>query len=606
MKNIFFLSVVAGATLLAGCSNEVEDESLTKTCDGPWVAPKIVDTPTADWFGEPGVTMHAGLERLTKDPFNKDFILADVNFNQKRWFTNFSGDISGRFIEVASAVSTRAKPWPPVLTSVLDEIVSCQKEDGHFGVPIDWNKPIDFDPTTDQTVMMPTLWGNGRLFLGLTTAAERFGRADILNAAKKLGDFYVNTVYPRFCDPNKMSEYKTEGQYASAYVTCVFEGMEGLVNLYLLTKDQRYLDTACKMADFNEPFDVVPVGHSHGSLSQSCALMRIYEVTGQDKYLQRVIKRWEEVVSGGYVNPTGGVLEKFWVKNNRDEGCSEADWLRLNLLLWKETGITKYLDMAERLLWNEIIPNQWNTGGFGHRFIACDDQGPYAFMKPSQESLWCCTFHVDLALHQMVSYLALGTDQGIWYNFPMYFSTVTEVNGATWLIKSNPTDTSDRPEPVIGVTVELMSELGTPIPSMFVRVPFWADNVQVFAYRTGDEKEKLDVTVQESKVQGRNILNICTSERMEKETMKYTILYSMKPFIEDRKFNRLDVAKMQQEGIETLTNVVVHQGPLIYMNKNSGEIETIAYNQITEKMEPYIALTNKWDPHAFVCNILLK
>jgi len=34
-------------------------------------------------------------------------------------------------------------------------------------------------------------------------------------------------------------------------------------------------------------------------------------------------------------------------KYERDEGCAEADWLRLNLSLWRLTGQDRYLDAAE-------------------------------------------------------------------------------------------------------------------------------------------------------------------------------------------------------------------------------------------------------------------
>src|SRR5208283_1974064 len=134
------------------------------------------------------------------------------------------------------------------------------------------------------------------------------------------------------------------------------------------------------MADFHEAYDTLPVDHAHGSLSEHEALLLLYEDTGEVRYLQRVTNRWNRIVREGFVNPTGGVLEKFWVTGyNRDEGCAETDWLRLNLMLWQNTGDTRYLDMAERVLWNEYLANQWPDGGYGHRFIGCDDVGPFAY-----------------------------------------------------------------------------------------------------------------------------------------------------------------------------------------------------------------------------------
>lgn len=42
------------------------------------------------------------LKRLQGPEFNEQFLIADLDFNQERWFTNYSGDISGRFLEIMS------------------------------------------------------------------------------------------------------------------------------------------------------------------------------------------------------------------------------------------------------------------------------------------------------------------------------------------------------------------------------------------------------------------------------------------------------------------------------------------------------------------------
>lgn len=391
-----------------------------------------------------GKMYQSGIERMAKEPFDLNFVLADVNFNMKRMFTNFSGDISGRFIEVCSSYSEGGDAFPGFLKEVVEKIVQYQKPDGHFGADVNWQDKLDTFNDTDNAKMMPILWGNGRLLLGLIAAWKTFGEQQTLAAAKKLGDFYVNTVEPRFCDATHMAEYKFEAPgYASAYVTCVYEGMEGLVQLYRATKDRRYLDCVCKMADFHEEFDVLPVRHSHGSLSEHNALVLIYEETGDKKYLNRVTKRWTDAVEGGYINVCGSVLEKFWVTGyNRDEGCTEADWLRLNLMLWRNTKDDKYLDMAERLLYNGYIANQWPTGGFGHRFMGVDENGPFSYQKYSQESVWCCSFHCPMGLYDFKRYLVVGTDGkdgtpgAIRYNFGKIFESLVKVDGNDWTVKS--------------------------------------------------------------------------------------------------------------------------------------------------------------------------
>ena len=85
---------------------------------------------------------------------------------------------------------------------------------------------------------MPLFWGNGRLLLGLTAASRRFQKPQMLAAARRLGDFYATVGLDVFCDPARTNEYNQASAYAGAYVTCYFEGMEGLVQLYRLTADK--------------------------------------------------------------------------------------------------------------------------------------------------------------------------------------------------------------------------------------------------------------------------------------------------------------------------------------------------------------------------------
>jgi DUF1680 family protein len=538
-----------------------------------------------------------GLARISREPFTVPFLLADLNFGVGRWFTNFSGDMSGRFMELAALTSSPEHPQPALL-GVLAQAPQFQKADGHFGADVDWQQPIDFSVGSDQTTMMPILWGNGRLLLGLVAGYERFGQTNLIEAARKLGDFYVNVVADRFCDPKRADEYRQPASYACKYVTCVFEGMEGLVQLYRATHDRRYLQTARRMADFHEAYDTLPVDHAHGSLSEHEALLLLYEDTGDVRYLQRVTNRWNRIVREGFVNPTGGVLEKFWITGcNRDEGCAEADWLRLNLMLWRNTGDTRYLDMAERVLCNEYLANQWPDGGYGHRFIGCDDIGPFAYQKPSQESLWCCSFHGPLGLHQLKSYLAVALPDGnLCLNFPANFTTPVKVGKSEWTITSTTAPTQDNA--LVCYEVKLASEQQASIPVQ-VRFPEWAEKVVVQA---GGK------SVSASRKGGYFCLGPMASGA------KLQIAYYASPFLENRRLERLALPTSLPA---TLTNVVVRLGPSVLMNANSGEIQSISmkvgatglqisHEETASVLTSWYQLKNSGEPHAFIFNANLN
>ena len=117
--------------------------------------------------------------------------------------------------------------------------------------------------------------------------------------------------------------------------------------------------------------------------------------------------------------PLGGVGEKFHVSYASDEGCSEADWLRLNLKLWHITGEVRFLEMAERLLWNHYAMNRTANGGYGHHNFVCDPTGPLLMQPQFTEAVWCCTFHGLLGLHTLKSHIVTGSGEELSVNFPL-------------------------------------------------------------------------------------------------------------------------------------------------------------------------------------------
>jgi hypothetical protein len=386
-----------------------------------WRRPELVDPRTVQLGGPLGQMFDRSLARIARPPYESvSFVRSDVSFEHKRWFTNYSGDCSGRFIELASLTSPPGKKEPAILADLLESITRYQKGDGHYGAEVDWPASLD-NAEVLRNKVMPIFWGNGRLLIGLLAAYEQYKAERLLASAKKLGDFYIATA-DIFCDPAKEQKYRGTATYAEGYVTCYFEGMEGLTALSRITGDKKYLGQADRMADFFEKFDKLPLDHSHGNLSAQLAMLYLYEATGKPEYLTRVAARWDQAVRGGYVNAIGGIGEKFITRPERDEGCSECDWLRVNLELWRATGQTKYLDMAERLLWNHYRVNQFPSGGFGHRRLFCDDKGVVAIGRYDQEAEWCCVFHGALGLNALRSYLAVGTADAIYLNFFVDFT----------------------------------------------------------------------------------------------------------------------------------------------------------------------------------------
>lgn len=408
-------SLVLGFVTLGGVTAWGGEDALL----GPQTreARTLPDPRDVQLGGALGQAYERGIARLNLPPYESaTFLRADISFEMQRVFTNYSGDISGRFIQIASLTSPRGQMSPATLAALLDGISRYQKADGHFGADVDWNAPLE--PENPRAVLLPIFWGNSRLLVGLLAAHEAFGQPDTLAAARRIGDFYIATA-DRFLDPAREPEYRSTGSYAAGYPTDYFPGIEGLALLHRATGDPRYLAQAERMADFFQRFDQLPIDHSHGNLVTHYGLLLLFEITGKRDYLDRTLAQWTKAVSEGYVWPLGGVGEKFHVSYASDEGCSEADWLRLNLKLWRITGEVRFLEMAERLLWNHYAMNRTANGGYGHHNFVCDPTGPLLMQPQFTEAVWCCTFHGLLGLHTLKSHLVTGSGNELSVNFPL-------------------------------------------------------------------------------------------------------------------------------------------------------------------------------------------
>jgi lysophospholipase L1-like esterase len=445
------------------------------TASGSSFAWNLPEAREVELGGSLGEAWAKGVHRLTLPPYDSAaFLRSDFSFETNRVFVNYSGDISGRFIQIMSLVSPSGQKPPAMLAEVLNDFDRYQKADGHFGRAVDWGLPLE--PENPNAVLLPIFWGNSRLLVGLLAAYHAFGREDCLAAAKRMGDFYLATAN-RFLDPGREPEYRMTGTYAAGYPTDYFPGLEGLVQLYQATHDKRYLQQAECMAEFFRRFDTLPLDHSHGNLVTHYGLLLLYEATGNHEYLRRTLAHWQRAVDGGFVWPTGGVGEKFRVSSVTDEGCSEADWLRLNLRLWELTGENRFLAMAERLLWNHYPMNRTANGGYGHHNFVWDSEGPL-LMKPGfTEAVWCCTFQGLVGLHALKRHVIVGSPRGVFINFPVSAAAPVRTGRGRWQVSVAAT------EPKLGqihcrVRIDPLDG-SKRSPEIFVRRPEWATEITV-------------------------------------------------------------------------------------------------------------------------------
>ena len=428
--------------------------AIAALCAGPLVA------------GDLTARFERTLERVLRGGpphYTQDFLLADVIPRDIRRFTNFSGDLSGRYIGALASAARRDPALTEKLAPFVEQVLLHQKNDGHFGDPMGVLETPDDD--------MARLWGNGRLLIGLLEYYRQSRYAPALEAAERIGDFLVDAA-PRFNAPS-LRRFFLDGKFAVGYV-CWTQNIEGLAALYRQTSDDRYLQLAEEMAERTERR---PSQHSHGFLSSLRGLVELARVSGQRRYLDQAEQEWQSIVDSGNLLVQGAIPEAFLPSIERDEGCSQGDWIRLGLDLWRETGNVAYLEHAERTLFNEFSLNQFASGDFGHIKLRDTGVGP-----ETTRAWWCCTLHGLRTFPAIEQSVFRFSDATIYYDLPV--DGTFDDDGFRITAKS-----ALETDGTITISIEGAADTAT---RLAVRLPSWAKSISVNIENEPQEARAID------------------------------------------------------------------------------------------------------------------
>ncbi|HET9086420.1 MAG TPA: beta-L-arabinofuranosidase domain-containing protein [Acidobacteriaceae bacterium] len=439
-----FLRTAAAVPLLAGAA-PLSLASITPVECGSRTGLPGSDTPVRERY-------EATLQRVlsgTYPAYTQEFLLADVRPTPGRRFTEFSGDLSGRYV---GALATAARVYHtsfPDLDLLVERIVALQKPDGYFGSGFHYEKPTDQD--------LALLWGNGRLLVGLLEYYRYKPSEFVLAACTRLGNFLVR-ISPLMLSREIRDEFGA-AHFASSYI-CWTQQTEGLANLYRVTRDSRYQTLTEGIAAVIERR---PGDHVHGYLTSLRGVMDLYQTTSDARLLRQCEAAWQDVVQSPDLLITGGVPEGWSPNKHRTEGCAEADWLRLNLSLWTATGDPKYLVMAERTTFNELASNQFDTGDFGHRVLS--ETGFLA--DGAVRAWWCCTLHGLRYFPDLQNSAFRSAGGALWYDLTIdsHLETASLSATATSSLAHNGT-----------VKITITSGGDEPV-SLRIRKPDWAKAV---------------------------------------------------------------------------------------------------------------------------------
>ncbi len=427
--------------------------------------------------------LEAATGRLCAPPLSDpDFVLADLDFRLTRRFTEYSGDISGRMIGALQAAGPLLGRSIRLVEQIASAVEGLQKPDGHFGADQDLAAGVT------QSRDMPLLWGNGRLLLALCERYRLTKDRQLLEIARRLGDYCISTR-PHY---GREENFRAVGGvYASGYTTCYPSLIDGLAALGEVSGQARYMDEAQFIARLSLLDAEFAGHHSHGRLTAYRGMLDIDRFTGTPAFRETVVAGCR-TIRRDLMLPTGGISETFDRDAPVDEGCSEADWIRVNFFLWQATGEPEYLDVAEHALRNHLLAMQYRNGGFGHRpgrtLRSGQQRWPWGGVGyTGAEAYWCCSMHGTQLLADVVRWSVVESGGKLWI---------------TWLGEAQ--GRFDLP----GGPVEVLVHQGAPgrwevrltssppqQVALRLRVPGWAGSIGIDGRQVAGEHGWADVAV---------------------------------------------------------------------------------------------------------------
>jgi hypothetical protein len=358
---------------------------------------------------------------------------------------HWGADYPGRWVGTMALLSGHTGEDYSV-RRVAERLIGYQQPDGGFSP---YSSPTDYKEW----------FGMGRGLAGLVDYHAATGDEHALNAAHRLATHYADR-YPSF------------GPYM---YECYSNALEGLVAVTRLTDDPRLRKAAQRMADCSMVFQHVwqsttispqgrrsPCGGQiHCQLTTARGLLDLYELSGEARYLAPVLAL-HDYVCRNTLSIAGGV-GFYFNRPEENEACADADWLRLNLQLWRLLGESRFLDLAEQTLINQIPFVQASNGAFCY-LRGLQNRSGAAFDV-------CCSHHVPRALWEVMRYAVTAEAGSLSVNLFLDATTAVPLVGGDDVVTLL---SRVRIEPEL-FAVDL--ELAMASPATFavrVRVPTWA------------------------------------------------------------------------------------------------------------------------------------
>jgi DUF1680 family protein len=377
------------------------------------------------------------------------------------------------------------------IDGIIEKIAVAQEDDGYLctwktinpdTTPVWWVKP---GPRWHNLGGSHELYNSGHMYEAAVAHYLATGKKNFLNIALKNADLITETFG---------SGKKLEVPGHQIIET-------GLVKLYLVTQDRKYLDMAKFFLDqrgnseghelygsYSQDHKPVAqqeeaVGHAVRAVYMYSGMADIAAIMKDSSYLKAVDKIWENVVSKKlYI--TGGIGARhdgesfgnnYELPNltSYNETCAAIGNIYWNHRMFLLHGEAKYIDVLERTLYNGMISGVSLEGNSFFYPNCLESDGKYKFNQGSlTRKAWfdcsCCPTNVTRFIPSVPNYIYAHRGDSLYVNLFVSSEANVEMND----IRLNIYQETEYPWD--GKVKIVVSPLKEEIFTMKIRIPGWA------------------------------------------------------------------------------------------------------------------------------------
>jgi len=396
------------------------------------------------------------------------------------------GHIAGHYLSALAMMyaSTGNMEVKNRLDYMISELEICQQKNGNGyvgGIPqgkVFWdrihNGDIDGSNFGLNNTWVP-LYNIHKLFAGLIDTYHYTGNEKAKELVIKLGDWFIELIRP-LSEEQIQNILKTEHGGIN----------ESFADLYIITKDKKYLETAEKVSHLailnplEKKEDKLTGLHANTQIPKVIGFEKIGVLSGNKQWTDAAQFFWENVTQkrsvafGGnsfaeHFNPTedfSGMLKS----NQGPETCNSYNMERLSKALFLDQNKVSYLDFYERTLYNHILSSQHPEKG-GFVYFTPIRPNHYRVYSQPETSMWCCVGS-GLENHSKYGELIYShTENDVFVN--LFIPSVLD-----WKEKDNYIEQSTK-FPYQNSTNFILKLKKSKIFSMNIRCPEWAENFEI-------------------------------------------------------------------------------------------------------------------------------